>query len=120
MIENFGINGTVLIYELYSNDILKDRARVEKNLQNEKRTINKVKDLLDDVYRKKEFLKYKIDNYNAKHENIDKFNEYNNKNKNIIEQKDFNGGILKGNLLPKLIEAREQCFSGTIYDFNKM
>ena len=120
LIENFGINGTVLIYELYSNDILKDRAKVEKNLQNEKRTINKVKDLLDDVYRKKEFLKYKIDNYNAKHENIDKFNEYNNKNKNIIEQKDFNGGILKGNLLPKLIEAREQCFSGTIYDFNKM
>ena len=75
-----------------------------------KKNIKKVKELLDDVYRRKEFLKYKIDSYKEKQ---DKFNEikrnYNLKKKELFEEKNFSNEDLKGTLLPKLIELRDQC-----------
>jgi hypothetical protein len=58
--DTFGLNGTVLAYQLYSRDMAKIKEKIENNLQNEKRNIKKVKELLDDVIRKKEFLKYSV------------------------------------------------------------
>ena len=106
----FGVNGSVLAYQLYSKDMAKIKEKIEKNLLNEKKNIKKVKELLDDVYRRKEFLKYKIDSYKEKQ---DKFNEikrnYNLKKKESFEEKNFSNEDLKGTLLPKLIELRDQC-----------
>ena len=121
LIDSFGVNGTALIYELYSNDILKDREMAEKTLQNEKRTIEKVKELLDDVLRKKKYLKNRINHYKEKQELYNKLKEQNaKKNRDIFEEKDYTGNILKGTLLPKLIEGRDQCYSGNnIYNPNK-
>ena len=92
-----------------------------KTLQNEKRTIEKVKELLDDVLRKKKYLKNRINHYKQKQELYNKLKEQNaKKNRDIFEEKDYTGNILKGTLLPKLIEGRDQCYSGNnIYNPNK-
>ena len=118
--DTFGVNGNVLAYQLYSRDMAKIKEKIEQNLLNEKKNIRNVKDLLDDIIRKKEFLKYQIDGYKEKQ---DKLNEnkknYNFKKKEPYEDKNVNIEELKGTLLPKLIEIRDQCHGNIDYDFNK-
>ena len=118
--DTFGVNGNVLAYQLYSRDMAKIKERIEQKLLNEKKNIRNVKDLLDDIIRKKEFLKYQIDGYKEKQ---DKLNEnkknYNFKKKEPYEDKNVNIEELKGTLLPKLIEIRDQCHGNIDYDFNK-
>lgn len=116
---NFGVNGTVLPYELYQKDMSKIKEKIDNDLLTEKKNIKKVKHLLDDVYRKKEFLKYKIDIYKMKQ---DKFNEVKNvtkKKKGEYVSHNYENEDVKGTLLPKLIEMRDQCHGGVDYDFNK-
>jgi len=116
---NFGVNGTVLPYELYQKDMSKIKEKIDNDLLTEKKNIKKVKQLLDDVYRKKEFLKYKIDIYKTKQ---DKFNEVKNvnfKKKGEYESHNYENEDVKGNLLPKLIEMRDQCHGGVDYDLDK-
>ena len=118
--DTFGVNGTVMPYELYSRDMTKFKEKIENNLENEKKTIKKVRELLDDTYRKKEILKFKIDVYKMKQ---DKFNEIKNfdfKKKDIFEDKNYENDELKGNLLPKIMKLRDQCYGGVDYDFNKL
>ena len=115
----YGGNGNVLAYELYSKDISKFKEKIEKNLKNEKRMVNRVKNMLDDTYRKKEYLKYKIDIYRMKQEKFNEIKNYDFKKKDSFENNNYNNEELKGSLLPKLIELREQCHVGEYYNFNK-
>lgn len=115
----FGVNGNVLAYQLYANDMSKIRKKIEDNLQNEKKNIQKITGLLDDTNRKKEFLKYKIDSYKMKQRKFDEVKNYNSKSKESIEDKNYKNEDLKGTLLPKLLELRNQCYGGAEYDFNK-
>ena len=118
--DTFGVNGSVLAYQLYSRDMAKIKEKIENNLQNEKRNIKKVKELLDDVYRKKEYLKYKIDIYKEKQDKFNEIKNYDFKKKEPFEDKNYNHEELKGSLLPKLLELREQCHGGNDYDLNKI
>jgi hypothetical protein len=118
--DTFGLNGTVLAYQLYSRDMAKIKEKIENNLQNEKRNIKKVKELLDDVIRKKEFLKYKIDIYKEKQDKFNEIKNYDFKKKEPFEDKNYENEELKGSLLPKLLEIREQCHEANDYDLNKI
>ena len=116
--EIFGVNGTVLAYQLYSKDMTKLKEKISKNLENEKKTIRKVKDLLEDSYRKKEFLKYKVDTLRMKQEKLNQiknfnFNKKDNLNKNADDEE------LKGNLLPKIVQLKDQCYQDIGYNFVK-
>ena len=118
--DTFGLNGTVLAYQLYSRDMAKIKEKIENNLQNEKRNIKKVKELLDDVIRKKEFLKYKIDIYKEKQDKFNEIKNYDFKKREPFEDKNYENEELKGSLLPKLLEIREQCHEANDYDLNKI
>ena len=118
--DTFGVNGNNIVpYGLYQKDMEKIKNKIENNLQIEKQNIMKVNDLLDDVIRKKEFLKYQINMFKKRQ---DKFNEVKSKNfkkKNDFESKNYSSEDLKGNFLPKLLEIRDQCYGTMDFDFNK-
>ena len=117
--DTFGVNGdNIVAYELYQKDMEKIKNKVENNLQNENNNIIKVNDLLDNVIRKKEFLKYQINTYKMKQ---DKFNEVKNENykkKDDYENRNYSSENLKGTFLPKILEIRSQCY-GMNYELNK-
>ena len=48
--DTFGVNGPILAYQLYSNDMAKTKQKIEKNLEDEKRTIQKINEIMDDDY----------------------------------------------------------------------
>ena len=118
--DTFGVNGNNIVpYGLYQKDMEKIKNKIENNLQVEKQNIMKVNDLLDDVIRKKEFLKYQINMFKIRQ---DKFNEVKSKNfkkKDDFESKNYSSEDLKGNFLPKLLEIRDQCYGTMDFDFNK-
>ena len=116
--DTFGVNGAVLAYQLYLKDNTKMKEKVTKNLEEEKKTIRKVKDLLDDSIRRKEFLKYKIDTLRMKQEKFNEIKNYNFNKKDNYGNKDYSNEDLKGNLLPKLKEVREQCYQNMDYNIN--
>ena len=116
--EIFGVNGTVLAYQLYSKDMTKLKEKISKNLENEKKTIRKVKDLLEDSYRKKEFLKYKVDTLRMKQEKLNQIKNFNfNKKDNLSKNADDEE--LKGNLLPKIVQLKDQCYQDIGYNIVK-
>ena len=118
--DTFGVNGNNIVpYGLYQKDMEKIKNKIENNLQVEKQNIMKVNDLLDDVIRKKEFLKYQINMFKIRQ---DKFNEVKSKNfkkKDDFESKNYSSEDLKGNFLPKLLEIRDQCYGTMDFIFNK-
>ena len=117
--DTFGVNGDNIVpYELYKKDMEKIKTKVENNLQNENNNITKVNDLLDNVIRKKEFLKYQINIYKMRQ---DKFKEVKNENvkkKIDFENRNYSSRNLKGTFLPKILEMRDQCY-GMKYEINK-
>jgi len=119
--DTFGVNGTILAYQLYSNDMAKTKQKIEKNLEDEKRTIQKINEIMDDTIRKKEYLKYKIDCYTMKHSKLNEVKNQKLKKKGEYDNKEeYKKEELKGTLLPKLIEIRDQCYQVIDYDFNKV
>ena len=116
---NFGVNGTVLPYELYQKDMSKIKEKIDNDLLTEKKKIKKVKHLLDDVYRKKEFLKHKIDIYKMKQDKFNEIKNVNKKKKGEDVSHNYENEDVKGTLLPKLIKMRDQCHGSVDYDFDK-
>ena len=116
---NFGVNGTVLAYELYQQDMAKIKEKIDNDLLTEKKNIKKVKYLLDDVHRKKEILKYKIDIYKLKQNKFNEVKNVNFKKKGEFESHNYENDDMKGILLPKLMAVRDQCHGGIDYDFDK-
>ena len=96
----------------------KIKNKVQNNLQNENNNITKVNDLLDNVIRKKELLKYLINTYKMKQDKFNEVKDENIKKKDDFEDRDYNTENLKGTFLPKILEMRDQCY-GMNYELNK-
>ena len=109
-------NDTIFAYQIYLKEMNNINRRLERKKEIEKKNISLVKDLLENTFRKKEFLKYKIDNYykkNAKKDELKKFG-YKNKDDFFINKNDKDE--LKGNLLPKLFDLKEFCYGRSKYN----
>ena len=109
-------NDTIFAYQIYLKEMNNINRRLERKKEIEKKNISLVKDLLENTFRKKEFLKYKIDNYykkNAKKDELKKFC-FKNKDDFFINKNDKDE--LKGNLLPKLFDLKEFCYGRSKYN----
>ena len=82
--------------------------KMSKRLKIERKKIDKIETLCDDGYKKKEYLKNKIDKYNKRHKEEIKV-------KNIINNDEFyilnnnNNKEQIGSLLPKLLSLKNNC-----------
>ena len=82
-----------------------------------KKNISLVENLLENTYRQKEFLKYKIDNYYTRHAKQDELKIFSLQNKDdYFVTKNNDKEELKGNLLPKLIELKDYCYGRAKYN----
>ena len=118
-------NDTIYAYQIYLRDMNKINERIAKKKEIEKKNISTVKELLDNTYRQKEFLKYKIDKYYIKNAKQNELKIFSLKNKNdIYVSKNNDKDDLKGTLLPKLFELKEFCYGRSkynpLYDINNI
>ena len=97
-------------YLLYLDEINKINERLGRHRKIERKRIDKVETLCEEGFRKKEFLKNKIDIYNKRHRDLEK-------QINLIPNDDFyisntsnKGNKIKqtGTLLPKLLSFKEE------------
>ena len=94
-------------YNLYLNEMNRINERMEKRRNVQRKKIDKIQSLCDEGFKKKEYLKNKIDIYNKRHKEI-------KKQKGIIPNDDFyivNRNSKKeilGTLLPKLLSTRNK------------
>ena len=110
-------NDTIFAYQIYLRDMNKINEWIAKKKVIEKKNISTVKELLDNTYRQKEFLKYKIDKYYIKHAKQDELKIFNLKNKDdFYVSKNNDKDDLKGSLLPKLYELKEFCYGRSKYN----
>ena len=99
-------------YDLYLEDINKINEKLEKKKIKEKEKLYEIENLLDDVYKKKKYLKNKINNYSY-NRIIEKENEEYLKDNVVFDDEFF---ILdekkpeehKGTLIPKLLSKKEE------------
>ena len=116
----FGVNGdNIAAYELYQKDMEKIKNKIESNIQNENKNLTKVNDLLDDVIRKKEVLKYQINEYQLKQDKFNEVKDENFKKDDDFEIRDYSTEELKGTFLPKILEIRDQCYGSMNFGYNK-
>lgn len=110
---------TYKAYEFYLKDINEINLKLANKKKIEKKKINKIKILLEDIYKGKEYLKNKINEYKEKYENLKNIENdiqynLNNKEENITEKSGFdifepppNVNINKNKIvLPKLLIKR--------------
>ena len=110
-------NDTIFAYQIYLRDMNKINEWISKKKEIEKKNISTVKELLDNTYRQKEFLKYKIDKYYIKNAKQDELKIFSLKNKDdIYVSKNNDKDDLKGTLLPKLFELKEFCYGRPKYN----
>ena len=75
-----------------------------------------VENLLEDAFRQKEFLKYKVDNYYIKNAKQDELDQFCIQNKDeLYENNNNDNKLTRGNLLPKLKEIKDYCFGREKY-----
>ena len=98
-------------YILYLDEINKINERLDRHRKIERKRIDKVETLCNEGFRKKEFLKNKIDIYNKRHRDLEK-------QINLIPNDDFyisntsnKGNKIEkmGTFLPKLLSFKEEC-----------
>ena len=111
-------NENILAYQIYLKEMNKINERIAKKKEVEKKNLSMVENLLEDVYRKKEFLKYKIDNYHFKHAKQDELKIFSLKNRDDFYMNKINNDkkALHGTLLPKLIELKDYCYGRPKYN----
>ena len=110
-------NDTIFAYQIYLKEMNKINEKIAKKREIEKKNDIMVKDLLDNTFNKKEFLKYKIDNYYTRYAKQDELKIFNFKNKDdFYINKNNDKEELKGTLLPKIFELKEYCYGRTKYD----
>ena len=98
------VNVNVNAYVLHLNEMNKINEKMDKKRKIEMKRINKVENLCEEGFRKKEYLKNTLDILNKKHQQLNQtmdfipYNDYDvNKNKNH----------LRGTLLPKIISMKK-------------
>ena len=104
----------ILAYQIYLRDMNKFNKIQKKTKEIEKKNMTLVENLLEDSFRQKEFLKYKVDNFYIKHAKQDELNKFSIQNRNrddyFLNKNGQNNKHLKGTLLPKLIEIKDYCY----------
>ena len=106
--ESLKNNEKVYAYNLYLDEMNRIYNKMSKRLKIERKKIDKIETLCDDGYKKKEYLKNKIDKYNKRHKEEIKV-------KNIINNDEFyilnnnNNKEQIGSLLPKLLSLKNNC-----------
>ena len=104
---------SIQAYDLYLNEMNRINQKMESRRSLERKKIDKIQTLCEDEFKKKEYLKNKIDICNKRHKEI-------NKQKGIIPNDDFyiinrnNNKELLGTLLPKLLSSRNKCINEII------
>ena len=94
-------------YDLYYEDLNKMNENILENRVKEKDKFNEIKDLLEHSYKKKDYLKNKISNYN-KNRIIQLENESKEKNNfELFVKKEEKKDINIGTLIPKLLKKKE-------------
>lgn len=99
-------------FDLYLEDINKINEKLEKKKVREKEKFHEIEDLLDDVYKKKKYLKNKINNYNynriieKEYEKYMKDNFVFNDEYFMLNEKKSEEH--KGTFIPKLLEKKEE------------
>ena len=112
-------NETISAYQIYLRDMKKFNAKLNKKKEMEKKNTSLVENLLEDTYKKKEFLKRKVDNYYIKHAKDNEIKMFYIQNKDeFCENKDNDKEQIRGTLLPKLIDLKEYCYGRPKYDPN--
>ena len=110
-------NDTIFAYQIYLRDMNKINDRLAKKKVEEKKTISLVKELLENTYRQKEFLKYKIDKYYIKNAKQDELKIFNFKNKDdFYANKNNDKEELKGSILPKIFKLKDFCYGRSKYN----
>lgn len=110
-------NEHILGYQIYLRDMKKFNKKMEHQKEIEKNNMILVESMLEDAYRDKEFLKYKIDNYFIKNAKKNELNLFNFQNKeDLYESKNNDKKLSKGNLLPKLLEIKDYCYGRKDYN----
>ena len=95
-------------YNLYYEEVNKEYENLVQNRIKEKTKFKKIKNLLEDSYKKKNYLANKIKNYYRKRF-IQKSKAYNEKNNlEIITNEDGERGTNLGTLLPKLLSKKKE------------
>ncbi len=118
VLHDFMINNeNIIAYRIYMKERDKINETIEKKKEVEKKNISMVENLLENTFRQKEFLKFKIDNYFMKNARLDELNNFNLKKKDeyYISKNNYKEN-LKGELLPKLIELKEYCYGMPKYN----
>ena len=94
-------------YDLYYEDLNKMNENILENRVKEKDKFNEIKNLLEHSYKKKDYLKNKISNYN-KNRIIQLENESKEKNNfELFVKKEEKKDINIGTLIPKLLKKKE-------------
>ena len=97
-------------YNLYLDEMNRINEKMGRRRVVQRKKIDKIQTLCDDEFKKKEYLKNKIDMFNQRHKEIKKQN-------NLIPNDDFyiinknNKQDLLGTLLPKLLSSRNKCLN---------
>lgn len=95
-------------YYIYLHDMERTNERLEKQRSMERKNIKKLENLCEDEYKKKEYLKKRIDIFNRRHRNEKKIQKIISQDEFFLTNKKFNDKKNEG-FLPKLIKLREQC-----------
>jgi hypothetical protein len=111
-------NENIFAYQIYLKEMNKVNEKIAKKKEVEKKNLSMVENLLEDVYRKKEFLKYKIDNYHLRHAKQDELKIFSLKNRDDFYMNKINNDkkVLHGTLLPKLMELKDYCYGRPKYN----
>jgi hypothetical protein len=111
-------NENIFAYQIYLKEMNKINEKIAKKKEVEKKNLSMVENLLEDVYRKKEFLKYKIDNYHFRHAKQDELKIFSLKNRDDFYMNKINNDkkVLHGTLLPKLMELKDYCYGRPKYN----
>ena len=97
-------------YNIYMDELNKINEKMGRLRAIERKKIDKIEILCDDGFKKKEYLKNRIDIFNKRHKEAEKEN-------NIIPNDDFyilnrnNEKNQIGSLLPKLLSLRQTCLN---------
>ena len=111
-------NENIFAYQLYMKEMNNINEKIAKKKEIEKKNLSLVENLLEDDYRKKEFLKYKIDNYYLKHARQNELKKFTLKNRDDFYLNKNNNGKeeLSGTLLPKIMLLKDYCYGRPKYN----
>ena len=99
-------NEKIDAYDLYLKEMNKINEKLSKNKVVECKKLKKIEEMLDDIYKQKEFLKVKINKYNIKNSKK-KIPKYWSLNDDFFITRNL-GDEFQGTLLPKLLKIQKE------------